>query len=126
MTAASGFTWVAQSGPLFVVVCLFAAPLILLRLFGFLFFASTSSIWALVPAVTLCALLVVAGRMPSGRRVVAVTGMAAYLGSVLFHGWADMRFRRGQGQSTLLDVLEAVPIFILFARCLTPGKPPPG
>lgn len=126
MTVAGVITRVAQSGPLFVVVCLLSAPLILLRLFGYLFFASTTSIWALVPAVTLCALLVVAGRMSSGRRIMAIAWMSVYVCSVLFHGWADITFRLGQGQSSFLDGLEVALVFILVARCLAPGERPPG
>jgi hypothetical protein len=119
MMGARGFAQMAQSAPLFALVCLVAAPLILLRLTGVLFFASTTSMWAVVPAITLCALIAVAIRKPAKSGGIATALVAMYLCSVLLHGWADMTFRLGQGQSNFLDLLEAALVLILFARCLT-------
>lgn len=42
-----------------------------------------------------------------------------YLCSVVFHGWADLQFRLSEGQSGLLDGVEALLILILVARCST-------
>ena len=119
MTVADGFTRVVQSIPLFAAVCVAAVPLILLRLFGVLFFASTTSMWAIVPALTLGALLVVAAHSPARRGVFATALLGAYLCSFLFHGWSDMKLRLDEGQSNLLDVLEAGLILVLVLRCLT-------
>jgi len=97
-----------------------AVPVILLRLFGVLFFGGATSMWATVPALTLGALIAVAGNMPAKRRIIAAGLMAAYLCSILFDGWIGIKIRLDEGQDLYFDVFEAALIMILFTRCLAP------
>jgi hypothetical protein len=108
-----------NSVPTFAVLCIVAVPLVLLRLFGYLFFASTTSTWAIVPALVLGSLIPVAVKPFSRRGAVAIALGTGYLCSVLFHGWADLQFRLSEGQSGVFDGVEALLILILMARCST-------
>lgn len=108
-----------QSQPVFAVTLVVAVPLILLRLFGVLFFASTTPMWAVIPALTLGSLLVVSSQLAFGRRIMATILGAIYLCSVFFYGWADMKTRLDEGQGNWFDVLEASVILVLMVRCLT-------
>lgn len=124
MKVAGALTRAVQSVPVFAMVCVVAVPLILLRLFGVLFFASTTSMWATIPAITLGSLLIISSRLIARRGIIAIGLMAAYLCSVFFYGWADMRFRLNEGQSNWLDILEAGLISFLVARCCTAAPAP--
>lgn len=124
MKVAGVLTRAVQSVPVIAIVCVVAVPLILLRLFGVLFFASTTSMWATVPALTLGSLLFISSRPVARRGIIAIGLIAAYLCSVLFYGWADMKLRLDEGQSNWLDILEAALISVLVARCFTAETEP--
>ena len=119
MMGAGIITKAVHSVPVFVLVCIVAVPMVLFRLFGVLFFASTTPMWALVPALTLGSLLIISGHMNTKRCIVAICLVVAYLGSVYFHGWADMKFRLDEGQSNWFDILEASLILVLVTRFMT-------
>ena len=104
------------SDRLYAILCLAAIVLIPLRLFGVLFFLSTISSWAFMPAVTIAALLALAKgpRPPPLWACLAVlTGFC--LGIVLFL-WEDTLARMEEGQLTWFDAAEAVSIALLFLR----------
>lgn len=113
---------ILQSGPLFLLLCILAVPMVLIRLFGFLFFAATTSLWALVPALVLAALIPLSSMAQSCPRIIAAGLLCAYLLSVLLHGWWAAWSRIAGGQSALLDCFEAAMILFLTARCLLNTK----
>lgn len=124
MLFASIIPRLVHSLPVFVMVCLLAVPVIFLRLFGVLFFASTTPMWALVPAVTLGSLLFISGRTNAVRRTVAIFMVVWYLLSIFFHGWGSMKFRIDEGQVIWFEIIEATLILILVTRCLTAKRDP--
>jgi hypothetical protein len=109
MTRILGWGWMA----LWIV----AIAVVLLRLFGFLYFASTLSNWAIVPAISLSALLAAPWVAPRLRRAYAAVFVLAYLSSVYFHGWADLMARLAEGQSGIYEGTEAACILLLGLLC---------
>lgn len=102
----------------FLVLCIAAVLLALLRLFGYIFFLSNTSTWAVVPALVLAGLVLVTIKPFSGHGIVAIALGVAYLVSVIVYGWADLQFRLSEGQSGTLDVVEALLILCFVARCV--------
>jgi FtsH-binding integral membrane protein len=108
--------WV-DSPLVFILIFVGAIPLILIRLLGFLFFASTTSTWAIVPAVALGALLAVSRLPQPVRRYGALALLMAYLFSVYFHGWPNLMFRLADGRDARYEGAEAVLIALLVMQC---------
>lgn len=108
----SGVAIAILSGLLLLV----AAALVLLRLFGFLFFASSTSFWALVPAIVLGLLIGSSLRSFRGQRAFAVGLILLYLASLHFYEWERLSNRVANGQSLVQDFIEIALIVILFAR----------
>lgn len=117
----SGLNRVVQSLPVLALLVFLAIPLVALRLFGYLFFASTTSTWAVIPALVLGLLCLLATRPFPRRRVVVIALAALYLLSVYSYGWADLRFRLSEGQSGNLDGVEALLILVFVLRCVVGG-----
>jgi hypothetical protein len=101
-----------------LLLCLVAVPLILLRLFGVLFFVDTISVWAIVPAVAIIALLALANTSQPIRRGGAVLVFTSYLASVFFHGWPNLMERLAEGGNGLFEGAEAILILILVSLCM--------
>ena len=107
-----------DSPRLFALLCVAAIPLILFRLFGFLFFASTISDWAIVPALVLCG-LIASCRMPQpARNVAAAALLLAYLCSVFFHGWPNLMARLNDGGDPTFEAAEALVLGLLALQLL--------
>ena len=104
----------------YVLACLAAMPVILFRSFAFLYFASTTSNWAIVPALALAGLIVVSRLRGRFRRLCALVLLAWYGCSVCFDGWQTVMHRLEQGYSAPFEVTEAVLILFLAAQCLLP------
>lgn len=101
----------------FAALCAVAIPLILFRLFGVMFFAETISAWAVIPAITLCA-LIFASPLPSPmRRGVAVIALILYGCSLYFHGWDNLADRPAEGGTPVFEALEATMLSALALRC---------
>ena len=104
----------------YVLACLAAIPVILFRSFAFLYFASTTSSWAIVPALALAALMLVS-RLPGRiRSVCAIILLAWYGCSVYFDGWQTVMHRLAQGDSAPFEVTEAALIMVLALQCMLP------
>ena len=105
---------------LYVLACLAAVPVILFRCFAFLYFVSTASNWALVPALTLAALIVVS-RLRGRLRIICALVLLAWYGcSLYFDGWHTVTSRLAEGSSAPFDVTEAALIVFLAVQCLLP------
>jgi hypothetical protein len=109
---------VLQSMPLLILLCLVGVPLVLLRLFGVLFFASTTSLWAVIPALALGVLLATSVAPSPMGRILAVSMLCAYLCSLYFYGWPDLMHRLAEEGDATLDGLEGALIFLLVTRSL--------
>ena len=107
-----------DSAPVRLMLCLVAAPVIFLRLFGFLFCLTTISNWAILPAIALGGLLAISFWPHAARRRLAVALLSAYMASVYFYGWCDLMNRRAGGQDSVFDVVEATSIVLLTLQCL--------
>ena len=105
---------------LYVLACLAAVPVILFRCFAFLYFASTTSNWALVPALALAALIVVSRLRGRIRRPCALVLLAWYGCSLYFDGWHTVTSRLAEGSSAPFEVTEAALILFLAVQCLLP------
>lgn len=105
---------------LYVLACLAAVPVILFRCFAFLYFASTASNWALVPALALAALIVVS-RLTGRLRIICALVLLAWYGcSLYFDGWHTVTSRLAEGSSAPFEVTEAALIVFLAVQCLLP------
>lgn len=104
------------------LLLLVAAALVLLRLFGFLFFASSTSFWALVPAIVLGLLIGSSVRSFPGRRAVSIGLILLYLASLYSYEWERLSNRVANGQSLVQDVVEIALIVTLFARSAILGQ----
>jgi len=111
------------SPPMFVLLCVVSIPLILLRLFGVLFFAATTSGWAVVPAIALGALLGASHLPLPVRRVIALVALVLYGCSLYFHGWGNIADRLAEGGDPFLDGLEASLLALLALRCVMQDRP---
>jgi len=100
----------------FAVLCAVAVPLILFRLFGVLFFAATISGWAVVPAITLGALIAVSPLPSPMRRGVAAIALVLYGCSLYFHGWGNLADRLAEGRTPVFEALEATMLVALALR----------
>lgn len=98
-----------------------AVPFIALRLFGYLFFAATTSDWATVPALVLIALVPTSNRPFQYRPVIAATLFAAYLCSVYFYGWEMLKLRQNEGEDSIFEAVEAAIVLLLTLRCFLRG-----
>lgn len=98
---------------------LISVPLVMLRLFGVLFFADTISGWAAVPAIVICVLLVLPAAPHPWRTIVALTSLAAFVCSLYFHGWPTALARLAGGSDVVLEIIEAILIVFLALRSLT-------
>lgn len=107
---------------IFTLLCVVAIPVTLFRLFGVLFFASTISGWAVVPAVAVGALLAVSRLPQPARGCGAIALLVSYLCSVYFHGWADLMDRLAEGRDAVFDGTEAALVALLVVQCLMPRK----
>lgn len=103
-----------------VLACLAAIPVILFRSFAFLYFASTTSSWAIVPALALAGLIVVSRLRGRFRRLCALVLLAWYGCSVCFDGWQMVMHRLAQGDSAPFEVTEAALIMVLALQCMLP------
>jgi len=114
-------TFLRRFNPLlYVLACLMAIPVILFRGFAFLYFASTMSSWAIVPALALAALIAVS-RLPGRiRSVFAIVLLAWYGCSLYFDGWEVVMSRLAKGASAPFEVTEAALIIALTVQCLLP------
>jgi len=111
------FQAVFASPIVFAVLCAVAVPLILFRLFGVLFFASTISGWAVIPAITLGTLIAVYPLPRPMRRGVAAIGLVLYGCSLYFHGWGNLADRLAEGGTLVFEALEATILVALALRC---------
>lgn len=82
---------------LYVLACLLAVPVMALRCFAFLYFASTTSNWAIVPALALAALIVVSRLHGRLRGIGALVLLAWYGCSMYFDGWHTIMARLAEG-----------------------------
>lgn len=106
----------------FILLCIGAVPLIFLRLFGFLFFASTISNWAALPAAAIVLLIGIAALPVPQRAVWASLCLMAYLLSVYFHGWPNLTRRLAEGGDAFFEGSEALLILTLWLRCVLISK----
>lgn len=95
-----------------------ATAVVLLRLFGVLFFGSTASVWALVPAIVLIGLMVLPYRSQPVRGRVAVVLALAYLASLYFYSWRFLMADLAEGGNVAFEATEAIAIGILVALCV--------
>lgn len=105
----------------FYLLALGCVVLILLRLFGVLFFAASSSLWLAVPAGVLLLMLVLAGDKPGPGWMVAVA-LALYVLSYWHGGWDRLRLRLSTGADPIPDVPELVLIVLLIWRWVEQQK----
>ena len=106
--------------PLFVGLCIVAIPVILLRLFGLLFFAGTISNWAIVPAIALAGLLAASRASQAVRRACSIAFVLPYVFSVYFHGWGSLIARLAEGRDGVFEGMEAALILLLGLQSWTP------
>jgi hypothetical protein len=111
-------TKTALAGVFIALLWIAAVPLIFLRLFGVLFFVQSTSVWAVVPAIVLSALLVLPHAARRPRQWGALALLAAYLCSVYLDGWNNLIYRLANGGAFPFEVLEAALIFVLVVLCL--------
>jgi hypothetical protein len=105
------FIW---SPPVCAVFCIVIIAVVLLRLFGFVFFGSTTSKWALVPALVMIAMLCAANFDQKTQRYLAAVLVLCYLCSIYFYGWRILVERIADGGSVGLEGTEAA-IIAVFA-----------
>ena len=105
---------------LYVLACLLAIPMIAFRCFAFLYFASTISSWAIVPALALAALILVSRVRGRIRRALALALLAWYACSLYFDGWHTVMTRLAEGSSAPFEAVEAALIAFLTVQCLLP------
>jgi len=96
------------------VLCIVIIAVVLLRLFGVIFFWASTSTWAVVPALVIVAMLFVAGLAQSPRRYLVSVLAICYLCSIYFDGWPSVTARIAEGGSAWLEVTEAVVVGIFL------------
>lgn len=108
-------------------ICALTIALVLLRLFGVLFFWSEVSKWAIVPAITIIALLLATNLRQRPRRLLAGTLLLWYILSVYFEGWDVVMKQITEGANlgvVALDAAEAALIALFALFCFLPrGQP---
>lgn len=102
----------------FLLLLIGALPLIALRLFGLLFFLTTTPLWAGAPSVTLLVLLFVASGAKRPSMILFIIAIGIFVASVVFHGWDDLKWRIANEGSAEFDVLELLVILLLSIRTL--------
>lgn len=105
----------------YYLLALGSIVLILFRLFGVLFFATSSSFWLAVPAGVLLLMLLIAGDKPGPGWMVAVA-CALYLLSYWYGGWDRLRLRLSNGAEPIPDLPELVLIVLLLWRWIEQRK----
>ena len=105
---------------LYALACLAAVPVIAFRCFAFLYFASTISNWAIVPALALAALIAVSRVRGRIRRALALALLAWYGCSLYFDGWHTIMARLAEGSSAPFEAVETALIVFLTVQCLLP------
>lgn len=114
-------TYLRRLNPLlYVLACLLAVPVMALRCFAFLYFASTTSNWAIVPALTLAALIAVSRLRGRQRSICALVLLAWYGCSMYFDGWHTIMARLAEGGSAPFEAVETALIVFLTVQCLLP------
>ena len=114
-------TYLRRVNPLlYVLACLAAVPVIAFRCFAFLYFASTISNWAIVPALALAALIAVSRVRGRIRRALALALLAWYGCSLYFDGWRTIMARLAEGSSAPFEAVETALIVFLTMQCLLP------
>jgi len=116
-------TYLHRLNPLlYVLAWLAAVPMIAFRCFAFLYFASTISNWAIVPALALAALILVSRVRGRIRRALALAlALLAWYGcSLYFDGWHTVMARLAEGSSAPFEAVEAALIAFLTVQCLLP------
>jgi drug/metabolite transporter (DMT)-like permease len=108
----------------FVLLCLFVVPVIFLGFFGFLFFFSTTSLWALVPGIVLAAFLPVAREPFPKRKQVAIALFSVFLCYLSVYQWEYIQKHLEKGEFGIFDWLEPTLILIFFFRCVS-NRPSP-
>jgi len=105
-------------------LCALTIGLVLIRLFGVLFFGSDISKWALVPAITIIAFLFAPNLRQRPRRLFAATLFFWYLLSVYFKGW-DVAMNRIAESGNLgvvaFAATEAALISLFAVFCFLPS-----
>ncbi|CAN7466897.1 hypothetical protein [Massilia sp. LjRoot122] len=94
--------------------------LVLLRLFGVLFFLGDNSLWAFVPAIVIVALLFAAMLRQARRRLLAGTCVLWYLSSIYFDGWDTVVGLTASGHFAWFEAAEAALITVFALACVLP------
>ena len=94
--------------------------LVLLRLFGVLFFLGDNSLWAFVPAIVIVALLIAAMLRQAPRRLLAGTCVLWYLSSIYFDGWDTVVDLTTSGRYAWFEAAEAALIAVFALACVLP------
>ncbi|WP_323143597.1 hypothetical protein [Massilia phyllosphaerae] len=100
--------------PLCALLCVATIAVVLFRLFSVTFFWTTTSAWAVVPALVIIALLFVGGLTRAARRYAAAALVVCYLGSVYFDGWRTIVTRIADGGNAWFEGTETA-IILFFA-----------
>lgn len=105
-----------------VAVYVVAALLVLLRLFGMLFFVSTVSIWALVPAIAISGLLALSIRSARLSVLGSLLMICLYVVYWIMYGGASALERIDDQGSILVDSLEIAVVLFLGIRSVLLGS----
>lgn len=101
-----------------VAVAALAALLVLLRLFGYLFFVSSVSTWALVPAVVIVGLLAQSIRSAHFPVLWPLLMICLYVVYWIMYGGSSVLERIDDQGSIIVDALELVVVSILGIRAV--------
>jgi hypothetical protein len=104
---------------LYVLLYLSVLPMAALRLFGWVWFFDTLSVWHLVPALSIAALIGAPAFHAKHSKRIAVVAMAAYLLSLAFAGIDHTRELYAEGGYVyLFNIVEGLLIVFMFWRVL--------
>lgn len=100
----------------FLMLALVGVAVVLFRMFGVFFFAASNSMWLLVPALVIGALLLAtAGAKPAPAWLIA-GALGLYLWSYKIAGWDRIKLRLSEGADLVPDIPEIVLIALLLMR----------
>jgi hypothetical protein len=99
--------------PLCALLCVATIAVVLFRLFSVTFFWTTTSTWAVVPALVIIALLFVGSLTRVAGRYAAAALVVCYLCSIYFDGWRIVVTRIADGGNAWLEGTETAIIVSL-------------